>query len=50
MIKKIYAQPELTVVTIKRTDILTTSPVGLSSGAQDNDVALSPDRNSWDLY
>ena len=43
--KQSYITPMLQVVSIRRTDILTTSPVaGLSSGSQDNNYALSPDR------
>ena len=50
--KQSYITPMLQVVSIRRTDILTTSPVaGLSSGLQDNDVALSPDRlDIWEVY
>ena len=50
MTKKIYAQPELTVVTIKRNDIVTSSPTTLDiGGAGSANDAEAPGRrfNIW---
>ena len=46
MTKKVFAQPELTVVYVKRNDIITDSvPV---NGSQANEAALAPMRGIFD--
>ena len=46
MTKKVFAQPELAVVTIKHTDIVTASPMNVYEwdDAHDSYETLAPDR------
>ena len=48
--KKIFAQPELTVVNMKHNDIVTTSDPVLSGAFQEGDAVLSAGRRFNDWY